>query len=258
MSDVRCGRCGEAMLPRSERDNYECYRRKVTHGMAACATAPIKRAEVDAAPLKMFESWSLDLDATRAALTEQVSERVQVAVVEADRAAAEIQERRAGLERIERDYLAGDLPAGDYARLSAKLAEELAAAEGEYERFSNQADAMREGGQNLDDEHETLIRLTELRQAIAAHVGNARDIGALRAAIGSVFETVYLRPTEHPITSVEGYAESAEQVGAYWVEPRLREEMIVSREDAGAGMAILKPVALKLAPDFSPGRGVPE
>ena len=47
--------------------------------------------------------------------------------------------------------------------------------------------------------------------------------------------------------------------GAYWVEPRLRESMIVDREEGGAGRAILRPVPLHLeGAHFSTGRGVPE
>ena len=72
------------------------------------------------------------------------------------------------------------------------------------------------------------------------------DVGALRAAIGSVFEAAYVRPADHPITQIEGYHESAEPIegGAYWIEPNLRESMIVLAEDEGAGRAILRQVLL--------------
>jgi hypothetical protein len=60
---------------------------------------------------------------------------------------------------------------------------------------------------------------------------------------------------------LEDYKDSAEPIedGAYWIEPRLREEMLVMREEEGAGRAILRPVALKLEEAYKlSGRGVPE
>jgi hypothetical protein len=76
-----------------------------------------------------------------------------------------------------------------------------------------------------------------------------------------VFDAVYLRPVQHPITGIEGYEESAELIdgGAYWVEPRLREEMVVMRDWEGGGRAILRQVPLHIEGlHFAPGRGVPE
>jgi len=240
----------------------------MTGGKDACSVPPIKRSAVDTAALSMFERWSLDVEGTKAALAEEVSERVSETVVEADRAAREAEERRGGLAIIERDYTSGSLPVEEYTRLRAKLGDELVAVEAERDRLVAQAERVRAFGGNLDAEHETLQRLTEIRKAIAEHVSSAKtkvetsgDVGALRAAIGSVFEVGYIRPAEHPITRLEGYADSAEPVvgRAYWIEPRLREDAIVMREEEGAGRAILRQVPLQFEDrSLVTGRGVPE
>ena len=76
-----------------------------------------------------------------------------------------------------------------------------------------------------------------------------------------MFEVVYVRPATHPITDLDGYQDSAEQIegGAYWIEPRLREEMVILTEENGAGRSILRQVPLHLGDShIVTGRGVPE
>jgi DNA repair exonuclease SbcCD ATPase subunit len=130
--------------------------------------------------------------------------------------------------------------------LSTRLASELDAAQAEYERLAAQAQSIKATGQNLDTEHETLSRLHELRVSIAQHVASAkqgsevnRDVGALRAAISSVFEAIYVRPADQQITSIRGYEDSAQQIegGAYWIEPHLRDDAIVLHDEERPGMA---------------------
>jgi hypothetical protein len=50
----------------------------------------------------------------------------------------------------------------------------------------------------VDAESETLTRLADLRAAVAGRVnGNKEDVGALRAAMASVFSEVRLRDAEY-------------------------------------------------------------
>lgn len=60
----------------------------------------------------MFEEWALDVDGTRRTITEQLDARVAVARHEAERAASEAATARAMLDRIDRDYEAGELGSG--------------------------------------------------------------------------------------------------------------------------------------------------
>jgi hypothetical protein len=80
-----------------------------------------------------------------------------------------------------------------------------------------------------------------------------------------VFECVYLRPADHQITTIHGYEDSAERIegGAYWVEPRLREDSIIvngggyDRDDVE--IAILRRIPVHFEDRaLVAGRGVPE
>jgi site-specific DNA recombinase len=72
---LRCS-CGEAMLPRSARDqadHYVCRTHKLD--AAACPVPPVRRDVIDAAALRMFEEVALDVEATRLHLTGQLDAR---------------------------------------------------------------------------------------------------------------------------------------------------------------------------------------
>ena len=198
-------------------------------------------------------------------------------LAEAERADHEVHDLRSQLARIERDYRSGELGAASHERLSAKVVEELSAAEAERARLTKQAATIEESGRRIDGEQEALIRLRDLRVAISRHVASARaaseanrDLGALRAAMATVFDQVHIRPADHPITrAYDGYFEdSAERVGdtAYWIEPNLREGAIVLRDAWWAGeagqhdkRALLRQVPLHFEDrSLIAGRGVPE
>jgi site-specific DNA recombinase len=212
---LRC-ECGEAMVPRT-RDGYESYscngRQKL--GLEFCGAPTVRRAEIDSAVYRYFCQVGLDLDATREALRLAADRRL--AEVRSLRHEAERERSRAreAMERVERDYLAGALPADAYARLTARASEELGAAEAEAERLSASELEIERDGATLDAESETLRRLTEIRRAIAGEVREAAGVDAVRAALSRLFERFILHRAIPERAHVE-------LIGEPWIEPVLR------------------------------------
>lgn len=196
---LRCS-CGEAMLPRSARDqadHYVCRTHKLD--AAACPVPPVRRDVIDAAALRMFEEVALDVEATRLHLTGQLDARAAETAALGAAAAREVAELAAEADRVERDYRRGVLPAERYVSLCASIAEERAAADAERIRLDAHAEAVAAARIELDAKHHTLARLAELRAAIAARVCEATplgDIGALRAALAAVCAEVRLSRVE--------------------------------------------------------------
>lgn len=192
---LRCT-CGEAMLPRSARDQADVYVcRAHKRDSSSCPIPPLRRDQIDSAALSMFESYALDVEATRTHLIVQLDARAAEAAALGAQAAQQVAELAEQADRVERDYRRGVLPADAYARLSVTIAEERTAADAERERLQANAEALLAARRELDTEHETLTRLAELRRAIAGRVTDASpvsDIGALRAALCGVCAEVRL------------------------------------------------------------------
>src|SRR5215204_6574289 len=96
-----------------------------------------------------------------------------------------------------------------------KKAEEILACEAERDRLTQHAEQLRAAMLDLDTQSDALRHLADLRTAVAGQLSGARDTGAagsLRAAIGSVFEGVVVRPADDPITDIVGYEDSAKPV----------------------------------------------
>ena len=193
---LRCGVCGEAMLPRSASDAADFYVcRTRAYDTAACPMPRIKRAQVDAAALRLFQSTALDLDATREHLAAQLTAQAEATRAQMQRAERDVSSKRAALDRFDRDYEAGALSAANYERQVARVAEETAGAEAEVARLAAQAERTLRAVGDLDAEHETLRRLARLREQISGRVTDAQeDVGALRAAILDVFAVVIVGP----------------------------------------------------------------
>ena len=187
---LRCGLCGEAMLPRSRaaKQWYVCRTRAETGGVDACAMPVLERANVDDVALAMFEARCLDVDQTRARFADRLVEQVAFTRAEADRAGREHLAAIADLAKVDEDYESGQLSAATYERQLAKHTERRDVAEAEATRLSTQADEVEASIANLDAESEVLRRLHDLREAIADRVRSKNgDVDALRAALAAVF-----------------------------------------------------------------------
>jgi hypothetical protein len=176
----------------------------------------LKRTAVDGAFYTVFSQHGLDVEGTRQRVAEQMNSQTQEVEEQAARACREVEDLREQSTRISRDYRAGKLPADDYIRLRAEIAEESEAAQAESKRLREHAAAVSESAEKLDAESETLRALAELQAQIADRTakGEARGIEALRAALSTVFDVVYVSP------GVAGYK------WPFYLEPQVREELL--------------------------------
>jgi hypothetical protein len=186
---LRCGICGEAMVPRTDRnrraapsETYRCYGRH-KHGTDYCPMPPLQRSDIDSAVYEYFSEVGLDLEATRAEIGQRVEH--QLAEIRALRQEAERQEHHAteSQRRIERDYTDGALTASEWRSLNARLESERLAATAEVARLEKQEHRIAENVERVDTETELLRHLAELRAAIAGEVQEAEGVAAIRSAL---------------------------------------------------------------------------
>jgi hypothetical protein len=204
------------------------------------------RAAVDTAFFSVFTQTSLDLEGTRRQVAEQIGARLGEVEAQANRAAREASSLRDQAARVEHDYRSGDLSAANYERITAEVAAELEAAEAEAARLEEHTDLVERASGDIDGESETLRALADLRSQIAGTIGSdssAKEVDALRAAVASLFEVVYVRPGDPAY-------------GGYYLEPQVRRELV----DALRPGDELAPVALGLSGPGNKltGTGVPE
>lgn len=194
---LRCGSCGEAMVPRTLRGGefYYC-RGRAELGQAFCSVKTIPRAAVDEAVLDYFTRVGLDLEATKRQVVEADSRRL--AEVRGRREAAErnaIQLAADG-ERVEREFRGGDLTAKRFEALMDKIEAESVAVAAEADRLrASEAEIERDAAE-LDTEGEALRLLNELQQAVVGQIQSADGIDAVRAALGRLFSSFELHPVK--------------------------------------------------------------
>jgi DNA invertase Pin-like site-specific DNA recombinase len=222
---LRCGHCGEALLPRSGRNKdgslyevYRCHSRWLDP--ATCSMPPQRREPIDSAVYAYFEQVGLDLEATRAELGEAVERKlaeVNALLASADRDA---EAAAARLARVKGDYVAGELNAAEWRELRADLEPEAEAAAAQRERLATQLTEVEAGPALAEVESELLAQLAQIRAAIAGEVTDAEGVAAVRAALLRLFDRFVLH---------EGAPESAhmELVGeGYWIEPVISERAV--------------------------------
>ncbi len=239
---LRCGECGNAMLPRTERNKdgtlyeiYRCYGRHTDPDH--CSMKARKRAPIDTAVYTYFEQVGLDIEATRdqlgAAIEHRVAE-VGALLATADREAADT---AAHLARVKADYLAGDLTAAEWRELRTELEPDAEATTAERDRLVAQL-AEVEGGPPLSGlEAELIHKLARVRAAIAGEVKDAEGVAAAQAALMRLFDRFILhrgRP--------EGDAH-LELVGdGYWIEPVINDEAVDGYDEKLRPVLTPKPI----------------
>lgn len=220
---LRCGRCGEAMTPRTpyNRKHSQYY---VCAGVQnlGCAMPQVRRDLVDTAVYSYFEQVGLDVEATQQAIEEGRDRRV--AEISALLAQADAEAHRAAdrLARVRRDYADGELDAADWRGFREELGGEQEAAAAEVVRLRTSLAEARAVG--ADAEIETLERLAEIRRAVVGEVRAAEGVAAVRAALARLFERFVL----HQATDAPTGIQSAELalVPGFVIEPIIRAEAI--------------------------------
>jgi DNA invertase Pin-like site-specific DNA recombinase len=196
---LRCGQCGGSMIPRtgsqkrspdgkpwgSRYERYLCASHLADP--ASCPQTPVKRAVIDDAILSYLLQVGLDFQATKLQYDEIANQRVTQAKQLLAQAEREVMRIEVAQQRVESDYLAGELSAGNWERLQDRLSAELGAAGALRDRLAAQT-TPRPSDRLQDAESAVLNRFAELRRAVAGQIGSAEDVQALRAILVRLFE----------------------------------------------------------------------
>jgi DNA invertase Pin-like site-specific DNA recombinase len=227
---LRCGECGESMIPRSGRDrtrdaNYEVYRCYGRHrDPASCSMPPVRRDQIDGAVFSYFEQVGLDLEATREQLATARDRKLSELQVLVEQAESERQRAEERLVRIRRDYTEGQITAADWGEFRSELESEQLASAAALERLAVQRQEVLDWGDLSDVESETVQYLAGIRMAIAGEITQAEGVDGVRAALGRLFEHFTLRRRPERVHAelawVGGDADLVlePQVRQHWVE----------------------------------------
>jgi DNA invertase Pin-like site-specific DNA recombinase len=151
---LRCGACGESLVPRSDSDIYYCMGNKLhEHG---CTMPSLPRAMVDDAVRRYFESVGLDLAKTRDAIAQTTQRKLSEARAFYNDAEGTLARIESQIARAESDYLAGTLDAERWQRLDTRLGGESAAAQVKRERFAQRMGEIEAMADMRDIEADTL------------------------------------------------------------------------------------------------------
>jgi site-specific DNA recombinase len=145
---LRCGRCGEAMIPVTKPTHtpgrlyevYACYGR-IRHGTDTgyCSQTPIQRHLIDTAVWEFFERVALDVEATKQAVTERSSAKLAEIDALRDQADRDLARAEDRLTRVRRAFQDGKLDADDWREQRAELMADLEAAKAQVQRLQAQA-----------------------------------------------------------------------------------------------------------------------
>ncbi len=222
---LRCGECGEAMVPRTSPQS----RQRLQRGLSLLRTPPRQGLLLDAAPYPVLGStppstatssrWASMWRPRAKRSLRPATERLLRSGRYASRPTARSRELRAEAKRAQRDYRSGDLSGKRFEPLMAEIEADLEAAEAEAERLIASEQDAAAGSDQVDAEAETLRRLSEIRKAIAGEINDAASTDAVRAALSRLFEGFVVH---------RGLPERAhvELIGDVWIEPVIRHQAL--------------------------------
>jgi DNA invertase Pin-like site-specific DNA recombinase len=227
---LRCGQCGAAMVPRTERnkdgslrETYRCYGRYTDP--AHCSTDSQPRAAIDTAVYNYFEQVGLDVEATRdqlAAATERKVAEVTALLEAAEREASAAASR---LARVKRDYAIGELNAEEWREFREELEPEAEAASAERERLNAQLAEVKAGPKLEGLEDEVIEQLTHIRAAVAGEVRDAAGVEGARVTLLRLFDRFILHHGRPETAHLELIGEE------YWIEPLISERAVVGYDE---------------------------
>lgn len=205
---LRCGQCGYAMTPRTDPGRkeqwrpYECYEcsGRRARGVDFCDQRTFRREVIDKALLADLTSRWIDMDETRRRISERVTADLAIAREALAAAHRESQKSEDALNRIERDYIDGNITAEQWGRLEATLRQEREATAAALERAREHVNQVEQSTALADADTALLEHLADIRAAVANGVDSAPDLSALRQTIAQLFDRVLLLPADHPLT----------------------------------------------------------
>ncbi len=260
---LRCT-CGAAMSPVTKRDQraadprgYETYVcvKRLHHGPEACAEKPIKRALIDSAVYDYFESVALDVDSTRATITEQANRQVGENEALREQAERDAAKADAALARIEGDYIDGKIGADAWSRLESRLRDELDAARAQIEQYDRRRDAIEAQIAAIDAEAAMAEELAALRRLVAGEIqqGKGGDLDQLRAVLRRLFTGFALASPNARFgsaTDLDGQPWVGHGLGfegGYYLIPVVRHEAVDVASDDPAGFPAVQRAAFCLS-----------
>lgn len=265
---LRCGVCGGAMstvtkpthTPGRLYEAYVCFLR-MQQGPKACSQPNVPREVIDSAVWRFFEQMALDVGATRRAISEHSDQKLSEHGALRQQAEQELARVQAAFERIEADYIAEKISADQWARLEAKLSDQITAAQAQAEQHERQRQAIMESIAEFDAEAAIVEELTAIRAQVAgqAQAGSREGLDSFRATLRRLFTGFELVSPTKPFGTgaLDGtvWTPQAEEgtvtvtVGSgYVLEPHIRPEALDLGPDAdfSAGSPAIRRVALSL------------
>jgi hypothetical protein len=170
-------------------ERYVCARR-LHHTPKACSQSPIKRELVDGAVWEFFSKVALDVEATKAAVTEAHNARLSELVMLRTQTEQEIAKAQSELARIRGDYRRGAITATDWGEFRDELTAELEGGKAQLVQFAKQHEALQAEIDQIDVEGIVLSELTALRSLIVgdAQASSREGVDAFRMALRRLFD----------------------------------------------------------------------
>jgi DNA invertase Pin-like site-specific DNA recombinase len=218
--------CGPSMAARTWPDLqlYVCMR-NATYGKGTCPQPNLRREDVDGAIRAYFAEYVLDPEGTRQQIV--AARQARDAEHGALRVAAEADVAKVAthIERVEADYLNGDLKAADYSRLHKRLEREHGAA---LDRMA----VLSEHEEPLDVAEDKILNLV-------ADIKAAETVPALRVALAATFESFTVTPLWTGADVPPVHLDLA--IGDYALVPKIRAEAIAGYVTTTGEVAVTIP-----------------
>jgi site-specific DNA recombinase len=232
---LRCGRCGDAMVPRTKlqpSQQYYCCSGHIQLGNDYCPQGCVRRSVIDSAVFEYFAALGLDVEATRRQVAEAHDRKLAEAEALAERAEREVPRLEEEHKRGTREFREGGLAGARYEVVIADIESELSAAAAEAKRLRAAADAV---GEPLGDaESEVLRSLAAIRSAVAGEVKGAEGAEAIRAALSRLFSGFWLHPQKGAnYGDRTGRAELVDIDADYMIEIEVREQALEGYTESG-------------------------
>jgi hypothetical protein len=178
---------------------YTCARR-LHHGPSACGQPPIKREAIDGALWRYFADVALDLDSTRAMLTEQVTEKLAEIHGLRQQADRDLARADARLSKVTRGWQDEVIDDAEYKRQRVEILTERDAAHAQAEQHKRQQDAIAAAVAEFDAESAMLEELAAIRGLVAGEAQEASREGlqSFRVAVRRLFAGFELVPIGGP------------------------------------------------------------
>jgi site-specific DNA recombinase len=238
---LRCGDCGAGIVPRTSRnkdgtlwEGYRCHGRYTDPDH--CSMDSQRRAVIDTAVFSYFQQVALDVEETRVQLLASVERKVSEIQGLLEAAEREANAATARLERVKRDYVAGELIAEEWRELRAELEPQADAAFAECDRLAARLADVKAVPDPSALEFELIEQLAHIRAAIAGQVNDATGVDAVRATLMRLFDHFVLHRGTPDSSHLELIGEG------YWIEPVVSEHAIAGYDEKLRPILTRKPL----------------